>query len=153
VAASRPAVPAPAPPAATQGSGPGGLADLSVLVIEVPNFPPGTTDPVVVTAVKTTQGISTSFNFHAIDMAGNDRFCDPIDLGVIREQGKPQVVTAEHVPGAAHLLTVQNATPGITNLQIEVNGQRVGNVQLADGETRTVEIGAPSVPVRTTPWW
>jgi len=56
------------------------------------------------------------------------------------------VVTAEHVPGEAHLLTVQNTTPGITNLQIEVNGERVGNVQLADGETRTVEIGAPLRP-------
>lgn len=30
----------------------------------------------------------------------------------------------------------------ITNLQLEVNGQRLANLHLDDGETRTVEIGA-----------
>ncbi len=69
-------------------------------------------------------------------------FATPIDLDLRRTPGRPEVVTADDLPGTAHLLRVPNGTPGITNLTVEVNGQRAGNVHLGDGESRTLDIAA-----------
>ena len=55
-------------------------------------------------------------------------------------------MTASCVPRTAHLLTVRNATPGVTELIAEVNGRRLPPVHLADGETTTIDIGSELRP-------
>jgi hypothetical protein len=43
--------------------------------VVVPYFTPGTTQPFTIAAVKTNQAASTSWSFHAVDQAGNDKLC------------------------------------------------------------------------------
>lgn len=59
---------------------PGGLSAIANPVISngslsVPDFPAGTTDPVIVTATKTDQSQLTRFRFGAVNMLGTSKFC------------------------------------------------------------------------------
>jgi hypothetical protein len=58
----------------------GGLNSISGVAItngtvEVPDFTPGTTGSVVVTAIKAVQGQSTSWSFNVKDQAGKETNC------------------------------------------------------------------------------
>jgi len=59
------------------GSGLKAITNVSATnaVLSYPVFTPGTTAPITVTAIKTTQGQTATFSFDAIDMAGNIRHC------------------------------------------------------------------------------
>lgn len=59
------------------GSGLKAITNVSVTngVLSYPVFTPGTRSPIIVTAIKTTQGQPTSFSFDAVDMAGNIKHC------------------------------------------------------------------------------
>ena len=45
-----------------------------------------------------------------------------------------------------HLVTVTNGSPGITTLKIEVNGVRLDNLHLGDGERVTVDVARAMRP-------
>ncbi|MGO9976493.1 MAG: hypothetical protein ACLP01_27530 [Solirubrobacteraceae bacterium] len=59
---------------------PGGLTAVGNIYISNgivfwPIFDPGTTSPIVVTAIKGVQGVSTTWSFDATDVAGQETFC------------------------------------------------------------------------------
>jgi hypothetical protein len=59
---------------------PGGLESISNVeisdgVVYWPDFTPGTTSTVIVTAIKTTSGVATSWSFDAVDEWGQTTYC------------------------------------------------------------------------------
>jgi hypothetical protein len=44
--------------------------------VSVPAYTPGTTNPVVITATKSTAGVGTSWSFYASDINGQVKYCE-----------------------------------------------------------------------------
>lgn len=108
----------------------------------VPPFIPGTTEPVVVTSTKIDQTQRARIEIIATDGAGNAVVCDPIHLIVVRDSGKPQTEINTDVPRAEDKVTIRNGEPGLSNLQILVNGVKYKVTGLKSGEETTVDISA-----------
>ena len=72
-------------------------------------------------------------------MAGNETICDPVITLEIRENGKPVSHTFTDIPQAESNVTAQNGTPGVTNLEIKVNGTKF-KMHLGDGEEAYMDI-------------
>jgi len=86
--------------------------------------------------------IPTPVEMRVTDMAGNVTVCDPILALLIRDPGKQEVQTFTGVPGAEHVLTVYNGSPGIATLEVWVNGKKEKLKGLQNGETATFDLGA-----------
>jgi hypothetical protein len=108
----------------------------------VPPFTVGTTDPLIITATKIDQTKSAQVELQASDLAGNTVTCDPILALLVREPGKQEVQTFTDVPGAEHVLTVFNGSPGVATIELWVNGRKVKIKGLSDGETATFDLGS-----------
>ena len=108
----------------------------------VPPFIPGTTEPVVVTSTKIDQSQRARIEIVATDGAGNVAICDPIHLILVRETGKPATDVNTDVPRAEDKVTIRNGSPGISNLEILVNGVRYKVTGLKSGQETTVDISA-----------
>lgn len=108
----------------------------------VPPFIPGTTDPVTVTSTKIDQSQRARIEIQATDGAGNVAICDPIHLIVSRDSGQPVTEFNSDVPRAEDKVTIRNGTPGLSNLDILVNGVRYKVTGLKSGEETTVDISA-----------
>jgi hypothetical protein len=76
------------------------------------------------------------------DVAGNTTTCDPITVTLQSVSGvvRPQVVRG--VGNAEHLVTVQNGSPGMSSVEVHVNGHAYRIDQLHEGEQRTIDIGS-----------
>lgn len=108
----------------------------------VPPFIPGTVEPVVVTSTKIDQTQRARIEIIATDGAGNVVVCDPIHLILVRETGKPVMEINTDVPRAEDKVTIRNGNPGISNLDILVNGVRYKVTGLKSGQETTVDISA-----------
>jgi hypothetical protein len=108
----------------------------------VPPFIPGTTEPVVVTSTKIDQSQRARIEIIATDGAGNVAVCDPIHLILVRETGQPVTDVNTDVPRAEDKVTIRNGSPGISNLEILVNGVRYKVTGLKGGQETTVDISA-----------
>lgn len=108
----------------------------------VPPFIPGTTEPVTVTSTKIDQTQRARIEIRATDGAGNVAICDPIHLIVVRDSGKPVEEINTDVPRAEDKVTIRNGTPGLSNLDILVNGVRFKVTGLKSGEEKTVDISS-----------
>jgi hypothetical protein len=106
----------------------------------------GTTSPVVITATKVDQTKPAQVAYVVTDRSGNRSSCDPVFLDVDREPGKPVTTTVGGVPAVEHLVTVTNASPGITTLKIEVNGVRFDPLTLTDAQVVTVDVARAMRP-------
>ena len=100
----------------------------------IPDFTPGTTSDVIVTASKIKLGEGASVEFTATDKAGNVTICDPVTATVSAGQNK----VFAGVPAAEHYLTISEAG-GVAAVAVDVNGvSRV--IWNPDGQT--VDLGA-----------
>jgi len=111
----------------------------------VPPFVAGTTGPVVVTATKIDQTFGSIVRLRVIDRAGNATECDPVATLVVREAGMPVSQTFGGIPQAESQVTIMNGSPGVTNLQVGVNGKRFAVAELKDGESRTIDVSSAMV--------
>jgi hypothetical protein len=123
-----------------------GLASVVVTVANnltaawAPPWAPGATFPVIYTATKINQALGAQFGLRITDVAGNVTVCDPVDLTVGRDTGKPTTATVTGVPQAESKITITNGTPGLTNLRITVNGRQFQAAGLKAGEVRELDV-------------
>jgi hypothetical protein len=107
-----------------------GLAGINVVKwqnasVRLPAFEPGGTGPEYVTSTKLDPSLSSSTELDVIDAAGNVRRCDPLHVVLDRQTGRPVTETFTGIPQAERYLSVHNGNPGVTNLKVEINGQKL----------------------------
>jgi hypothetical protein len=112
----------------------------------VPPFVVGTTDPVVIVATKINQSLPARVALRATDLAGNVTSCDPVVTAVAREAGEPSTQTFTSLDATEHFVTVVNDDPGLSALQVEVNGKTFTMAGLRAGERRTLDVGSAMRP-------
>ena len=128
-----------------------GLAEIVVTKSEnadtvVPPFTVGTNDPVVLTATKIDQTQRSRVEARVTDLAGNVRLCDPILLLLVRDKSDTATLTAgSDVPRAEDKVTITNGSPGLSKIEIIVNGQTFKVNSIKDGEEVTVDISSAMV--------
>jgi hypothetical protein len=112
------------------------------LSLEITGFSFGTKAPVTVTGTAIDPAAPMALTFEAIDLAGNRTECDPVVAGLLREGGAPQAQTFGGLPATDVKLSIKNGTPGARTVMVDVNGTSFRLAGLADGETRTLDIGS-----------
>jgi probable HAF family extracellular repeat protein len=117
------------------------LTDSVNASVNIPVFPPASTDVVLVTATKIDQSLTSDVAFQVTDMAGRITSCDPVDF-TIELSG----MTARHVfravNPAEHYIEIKNGTPGVTQMTFLVNGHAFPVQDLKDGATYSLDIGS-----------
>ena len=108
----------------------------------VPAFAIGQTTPVVVRATKIVQTQGSTLALRVTDVAGNITNCDPVDVTISRTSGKPETHIFTGLPQAEHWIDVQNESPGLTSIQIKVNGKLFMVAGLKDGEKQTLNVSS-----------
>lgn len=126
-----------------------GLVSLEVTLSEnadtvVPPFVPGTTDPVTVVSTKIDQSQRARIEIRATDGAGNVAICDPIHVIVSRnDNNRPTTDNlSADVPRAEDKVTIRNGEPGLSKLEIVVNGVRFRADLKKAGEETTLDISS-----------
>jgi hypothetical protein len=124
-----------------------GLASLLVTKSEnadtvVPPFTVGETGQVVVTSTKIDQSQRARIEIRATDLAGNTAICDPIHLLLSRDSKKPTWELNTDVPRAEDKVTVRNGKPGVSRVDIIVNGVKFQVKGLRNGAETTVDISS-----------
>jgi hypothetical protein len=128
-----------------------GLGEVDLLVadnvsVSIPDFAAGSQDSVLVTALKCKDNLSSRLGLRVIDVAGNTTTCDPVLTRTTRVTGKPESQTLLHVPALEGSLTVENGSPGLRNLEIQVNGRMFRLAGLKDSESSTIDISSAMLP-------
>lgn len=131
----------------TAQDGGSGLASIAVTqstnaVTSVPPFTVGTTSAVVVTSTKINQSLGSTVALRVTDVAGNVTNCDPVLAMAVRDAGKPAGTSYGGLAQDENKITLLNGTPGVTNLQIDVNGQSFHVNGLADGASRVLDVSS-----------
>lgn len=108
--------------------------------VDIPTVVKGTTDALVVTATKIDKTKRSQIELQIVDLALNDTFCDPVLLSLSRQTGKPETVTLADIPRQEHLVFIQNGTPGLTHLELEVNGRKLQLGGWKAGEEREIDV-------------
>jgi hypothetical protein len=119
--------------------------DASHTNIPLDGFAPvtaGDTTAHVVTATKTVQGVSSHLGLEVIDLAGNVTDCDPVVLSASTSRGQPVSTTLNNLSSSEGRVTVQNGTPGVDAITLEINGRHFSVAGLKDGESRTIDISS-----------
>jgi hypothetical protein len=124
-----------------------GLASLVVTettnaTVAMPTVMPGTTDTLLVTATKLDQTTSSSVTLRATDQTGASTDCDPALVTIGREPGVPRTSRLHHVARGETKVTIHNGTPGLSAVQLRVNGRMYMVADFHAGERRTVDIAA-----------
>ncbi len=128
-----------------------GISTITVLTatnvtVSIPPFAVGTTSPVVVTATKINQALSSTVQLEVKDVAGNKTVCDPVFTLVVRDEGKPVTQTFTGLPQAESKVKIVNGDPGLAKLDITVNGKKFKAKDLADNVTQTIDVSSAMVP-------
>ncbi len=110
--------------------------------VSIPSFQPGARSTVNFT--ETQSGTYSYVEFKLTDVAGNVAYIDPIYVDAARAKGKPLGYPAKNLTPDVGVLTIQNGSPGLKNVRIEItNGPDVVKVQVAglkDGEVRVLDL-------------
>lgn len=100
----------------------------------------GTTSPVVVTATKINQSLSSQLALAVTDVGGNVTTCDPVDISVSRATGRPTTYNVTVTGPKEGLVHIANGVPGVTNLTIRVNRRSFHLNGLRPGQHRQLDI-------------
>jgi hypothetical protein len=115
--------------------------ELHNAVLSIPPYAAGLTKPLQVKAIKQDQTIGAQVALEVDDVAGNVTNCDPIMVTVGRDKGIPRTYTTP-IARTETFVTIVNGRPGVEDLNIKVN-QKVFRIRdLADGQTRTIDIAS-----------
>ncbi len=109
--------------------------------LSVPPTGPNTTTPVVITATKVNQSLSSEVGFSITDRSGNVTTCDPTAITVNRTTGESLNQSISKVSSTENLLTVANGTPGISTLVVTANSH-VFVLRLTNGQTATLNLAS-----------
>jgi hypothetical protein len=128
-----------------------GLSEIEISAQEnstvlVPSFPWGTIDPVIVTATKIDQTQGSRIEIRATDVKGNPTVCDPVLVDVPRDTGRPVSETYSGLKAEESAVTVDNGSPGLRKLEVEVNGETFRVTGLGDGERKLLDVSSAMVP-------
>lgn len=128
-----------------------GLAKIELVLAEnasvsIPAFDSATRDPAVVTATKLDPDSPSRVELRILDLSGNSTTCDPVLTQIIRATGKPMSETYANLPAAEDTVTIDNGSPGLSKLEIMMNGQTFLVKGLRDGESRTVDVSSAMLP-------
>jgi len=129
-----------------------GIAEILVTKSEnadtvVPPFTVGTTSPIVLSTTKIDQTQKARVEARVTDLAGNVKICDPILLLLVRDKSDSATLTAgSDVPRVEDKVTITNGSPGLSKIDIIVNGQTFKVKSLKDGEEVTVDVSSAMVP-------
>jgi hypothetical protein len=111
--------------------------------VTVPTFQLGTLQPVIVTATKIDQSLSSTVALRVTSQAGLSTNCDPALVSVGNRPGAPPVQLIRHLPRAESLVTIVNGTPGVERVRVFVNWTDYYDVvDLHDGEVRQLDVAA-----------
>jgi hypothetical protein len=120
--------------------------------VSIASFPPGTTDPILVTATKDDAGkrSSVELKYCAAPGCGCETCCgliDPVLTTLQVPAGEDRIRQAfGQVPETEGYLTVQNGSPGLEWLRVNVNGRRAAAVRLRESQVRMLDLGRHMVP-------
>jgi hypothetical protein len=111
-------------------------------ITSVPAFPVGTNDPVVVTATKVNQMLSSSVALEVTDLYGNVATCDPVLTTTIRSSGAPETQRYVGLAQNESMVEITNGNPGVKNLDLVVNGKTFNVTGLGDGRSTTLDVSS-----------
>jgi hypothetical protein len=128
-----------------------GLAAINVLLltnatVNIPAFAPGFTGSLIVVGTKINESQAARIQLKVTDVAGNMIECDPVLTQEARGTGKPESHVFPGIPAEEHVVTLLNGTPGLTQVELDVNGTKFTMSGLRDGEERTIDVGSAVVP-------
>ncbi len=128
-----------------------GLSAIHVTVddnadVSVPPFEPGTEDPVEVTALKIDPNLASRVELSVVDRAGNVTRCDPILAQIVKGKGRSHEESFAGLDAAEHVLMVTNGDPGLSRLEVQVNGVTFRVRRLQDREIRTIDLSRAMLP-------
>jgi probable HAF family extracellular repeat protein len=121
------------------------LTESANSTVNIPVFSPGTTSPVIVTAVKADQSQSSTVAFQVVNMAGNSTSCDPVDF-TVKLEGLTERHAFRSLNGSEHYVRIVNGNPGLSRVAFRVNGALVPSVDLMSGQTRVLDFGSNMHP-------
>lgn len=124
-----------------------GVAGIAVLRSDNANtvispFVPGTNDPIIIRATKIDPTKNSKTRIWVTDIAGNAAAGDPALQLLTIVKGKRIAQTFKNIPAQGHLIHVANASSGLTQLRIVVNGKVFEVVKLSPGESRTIDVAS-----------
>jgi hypothetical protein len=129
-----------------------GIADIEVtkatsltVAFDPDPFTVGTNDPVQVIATKIDNSKRAQLELRVTDVDGNVTVCDPVHTLEVRSAGKPTTNTFGEIPEEEGTITIQNNTPGVQRIDVEVNGQLWRVTGLKNGEERTLDVSSAMV--------
>jgi hypothetical protein len=119
---------------------------LNVNVTTTPSpWAAGTTNAVVVRGTQADTSQSYAISFDAYDTLGNRASCDPAAGTVVRENGASEELALPGVSTIDRYATIYNGSPGVSGVDVNVNGTVFHLRQLEPGETRSVDISSAIV--------
>jgi hypothetical protein len=113
--------------------------------VKIPEFAPGTTRAVLVTATKLDQTESSDVGFLVTNVAGLSTSCDPVDF-TLSLDGSTESHVFRRLPPAEHYVRIVDGAPGIKTMTLVVNGNKFPVNGLEDGETRVIDIESAMFP-------
>jgi hypothetical protein len=128
-----------------------GLASINVLyarniTVDIVGFSFGTLLPVRVTGTAIDPALSMGLTFEAFDLAGNRVECDPVLATVDRATGRPATETFSGLPAAESNVTIRNGSPGVSVVEVVVNGVLYRLAGLTPGEEVELDVAAAMLP-------
>ena len=121
--------------------------------VELPTFAVGTRSRVVVHTIEINSGKPNNVELEVKDVAGNTTICDPIVTTLtrpskLRAGARPVQQTFVGVPHAECKLRLANGRPGLTRVDVIVNGRRFTLGGLRPGGKRFVDLAPAMRPGR-----
>ena len=128
-----------------------GLAAINVtytrnITVDIIGFLFGTKDPVTVVGTAIDPSESLGLTFEAVDLAGNVTICDPVLAPLDRATGRPESQTFTGLLEDESKVTVRNGSPGVSSVELVVNGKMFKIAGLADGEERSIDVASAMLP-------
>jgi hypothetical protein len=122
------------------------VLDATNATVQLPTISQGTNVPLEVFGIKIDQTKSSRIRLRVTDLAGNATECDPVLTEELRSTGKPVSSIHESVPPEEHVVTVYNGDPGLTSLEVEVNGKSFKMTAMRAGEEQTIDVASAVTP-------
>jgi YVTN family beta-propeller protein len=113
--------------------------------VNIPEFAPGTTSAVLVTATKLDQAESSDVGFLVTNVAGLSTSCDPVDF-TLSLNGSTESHVFRRLSPAEHYVRIIDGAPGIKTMTLIVNGNKFPVNGLEDGETLVIDIESAMFP-------
>lgn len=115
------------------------------VILDIPPFTPGSHGEVSVIATKDNPGESSRIELKVVDQCRLVTRCDPVITLLVRERGRPVDQTLTGIPREESKIALHNGTPGLSNLDVVVNGTRFKIAGLTDGGQATLDVSAAMI--------